>query len=66
MVDKVDMWNDPGRPPIEGDITVSLTEHRQSICDSCESLKAYICDNCMCFMPLKIRFKSTSCPLGKW
>lgn len=67
-MDKIDLWNDPNRidPIPEADIEDELIAQRQDICDACTHLKAYICSRCLCFMPLKIRIKTTKCPLGKW
>ena len=67
-MNKVNLWEDPNRidPMPEADIENNLIKQRQDICDSCESLKAFICSECLCFMPLKIRLKETKCPLNKW
>lgn len=64
----IDLWNDPGRSDPLPDATVGedIILLRQNICNSCESLKAYICDNCLCFMPIKVRLAETECPLNKW
>jgi hypothetical protein len=64
----ITMWDDPGRLEPLPPSTISEVElkSRQDICDACESLKAYICDNCLCFMPIKVRLAETECPLGKW
>ena len=41
---------------------------RMEICRKCDQLKVKlpICRQCKCFMPVKTRIKSTSCPLNKW
>ena len=50
----------------------SLSQHRYSICETCESFENIfkICKECGCFMPLKVRIPPTlhkiSCPKGKW
>lgn len=41
---------------------------RLQICESCDQ---YIqltkqCKKCLCFMPLKVRFRIFHCPLKKW
>lgn len=62
-----DIWDGGGTIPLpETDIPATLTEQRQKICESCESFKAFICTECNCFIPLKIRLKSSSCPIDKW
>lgn len=62
------MWDDPGRSEPLPVPTISEVElkNRQDICDACDSLKAHICDNCLCFMPIKVRLAETECPLNKW
>ena len=38
-----------------------------NICNTCEKLTSIkFCSSCGCFMPVKSRVKTTSCPLGKW
>ena len=40
---------------------------RLQICNSCPQLNTFkVCKLCKCFMPLKARIKSTTCPLNKW
>ena len=40
---------------------------RMNICNTCEKLTSIkFCSSCGCFMPVKSRIKTTSCPLGKW
>lgn len=42
-------------------------EARALICKDCENLTiAHTCKICHCFMPAKVRFDGTSCPIGKW
>jgi hypothetical protein len=36
-------------------------------CKSCDSLtKMFTCKECGCFMPIKIKFIKSKCPLNKW
>lgn len=41
---------------------------RMDICRECPSLKTALnlCSECGCFMNIKVRIASASCPLGKW
>jgi len=40
---------------------------RIELCKACDRLnKLNFCSECGCFMPAKVRFKSASCPIGKW
>ena len=46
---------------------------RLKICRECDRIKKVmnkfeICDECQCYMPLKVKLHGTSCPLGesKW
>ena len=40
---------------------------RIDICKDCERFTSLsMCQECNCFMPLKVRIGSASCPLGKW
>ena len=46
---------------------IPLAKQRYDICKECahfSSLK--FCGQCGCFMPLKVRIESVSCPLKKW
>lgn len=45
-----------------------LSKRRLVMCESCDSFKTIlkVCNECHCFMPLKARMPSMSCPLGKW
>jgi hypothetical protein len=49
-------------------IDVEVSENRLKICRKCPELVTYTsqCSQCGCFMPSKVEFKSSSCPLGKW
>ena len=41
---------------------------RMNICRSCDQLKSRLplCKQCGYFMPVKVRLKWVSCPIGKW
>lgn len=41
---------------------------RYATCLECDSFRKGLrqCKECGCFMPVKVRIKSQSCPLGKW
>jgi hypothetical protein len=43
------------------------SSERMNICQSCPELGALNrCNQCGCFMNIKVRIYSASCPLGKW
>lgn len=56
--------------PNSGAKTVSFVEARRGICSDCtyktQLFKQDFCSECRCLIPLKTKFKSASCPLGKW
>ena len=40
---------------------------RSELCSNCPSYSLLkICAECRCIMPLKVKIKSTVCPIGKW
>jgi hypothetical protein len=43
-----------------------LQQKRQNVCDSCEFYINRRCGKCGCFMAVKIRLQSSSCPEKKW
>jgi len=46
---------------------IPLAKQRYEICKGCEYLtKLRFCGQCGCFMPLKVRIESVSCPIKKW
>ena len=46
---------------------IPLAKQRYDICKECPELsKLKFCGQCGCFMPLKVRIGSVSCPLKKW
>ena len=56
--------------------TITLSEYvppkilktRRDICKSCKYYKKMfsICGKCGCYMPLKTKYGSSFCPIGKW
>jgi hypothetical protein len=57
---------------IENPVTEAIATERSKECDKCESLSTlpggfYLhCGKCGCYIPAKIRSKSSKCPLEKW
>lgn len=48
---------------VDGDIR----EQRMSICKECSHLTKHDqCSICYCYMPAKVRFAGSECPIGKW
>ena len=46
---------------------IPLAKQRYEICKGCENLTSLkFCSKCGCFMPLKVRIESVSCPVQKW
>lgn len=44
-----------------------IAESRYEICQTCPSFTILkTCKECGCIMPLKVRLRSSECPLGKW
>mgnify|MGYP003331829932 CR=1 FL=1 len=43
-----------------------IIEQRWKTCESCESYKSWLCQECGCIIHHKIRVLSEECPLGKW
>lgn len=39
---------------------------RLAICQGCDFYDGHRCKKCGCFMNLKTRLRSASCPIGKW
>lgn len=46
----------------------NLQNQRKSICQACEFYRALInqCSKCGCIIFLKVKFKQSECPLGRW
>ncbi len=48
-------------------VSKELQNQRRSICEECPSKNKYNgCSECGCWLPLKIVFGPSTCPLGKW
>ena len=43
-----------------------IQQKRQNVCDSCEFYINRRCGKCGCFMDIKIKLQTSSCPEGKW
>lgn len=48
--------------------SVDFAVKRYEICKQCDRFnkKFLFCEECKCFMPVKVRLKQVSCPLQKW
>jgi hypothetical protein len=57
-MDKDQISLDDNRPAID----------RMKMCLQCEHFfkPTRQCKKCGCFMPIKVRLKGSSCPVGKW
>ena len=56
---------------IKGTVETSeenLSKERLDICNACPYLKSAlrICGKCGCYVPSKVKYKSSQCPIGKW
>lgn len=48
-------------------ISKELQNQRRAICESCPSKNKYNgCSECGCWLPMKILFGPSKCPLDKW
>ena len=45
-----------------------LSDLRMSICEGCPSYSSDSkkCNECGCFMPMKTKFETSTCPKNKW
>lgn len=43
-----------------------LAQTRLEICGKCQHYTNHRCAKCGCFMFIKVRIKSMSCPIGLW
>jgi hypothetical protein len=41
-------------------------KERLDVCKQCPRLKANVCHECGCFMPMKTKLAHAECPIGKW
>lgn len=46
----------------------NTAQNRYNICKECKyfSKISKQCSKCLCFMPLKVKFENSECPLLKW
>ena len=47
-------------------VSPDIQTYRWNICTSCESLDHDRCNECGCFMKVKVQLASANCPLHKW
>jgi hypothetical protein len=47
-------------------VSKNETETRRNICNGCEHKDGDMCKECGCYLPLKVRFTASQCPLEKW
>nr|DAS94069.1 MAG TPA: protein of unknown function (DUF5637) [Caudoviricetes sp.] len=52
----------PGDAFVEKEIALD----RAMTCDTCPFKNMNICSRCGCFLPMKVRYKGSTCPEGKW
>lgn len=45
--------------------TQSLAD-RLSACDACEYRDGYCCSECGCYLPVKAKWMSSTCPKNRW
>lgn len=49
------------------EMSLKESEKRMQICKQCPKLNSLnFCNECACFMPLKTKMSSATCPIGKW
>ena len=41
-------------------------KNRLDLCRKCEFFIGNFCKKCKCFMPVKVRLASSTCPDGRW
>lgn len=48
-------------------IIKELAQQRYETCKNCDKLTVVrTCSECGCFMPAKVKFSASTCPLNKW
>jgi len=47
-------------------VSSDISQSRLDICESCENFNNDTCNICGCFMPAKVKFAPTKCPIDKW
>ena len=45
-----------------------IAQNRYDICKSCEhfNMEIKICNQCVCFMKIKVKMPGAFCPVNKW
>ncbi len=51
--------------PVDNSKDLKVRYRTCQLCPLFDQIKK-LCDECGCFMPIKVQFKKNSCPLGKW
>jgi hypothetical protein len=51
--------------PLDNEMDLKVRYRACKLCPMFDQEKK-ICDECNCFMPIKVQFKKYSCPLNKW
>lgn len=62
FVNNFGKWINSGAPVSSN----SLWEERIAICENCEFYKNERCQKCGCFMKIKAKMLTSSCPAEKW
>ncbi len=39
---------------------------RLATCELCPKYRSSVCNECHCFMPLKVQIPGAKCPIGRW
>lgn len=52
-----------GRPEV---VPADVEKKRGETCDNCPQSTGHQCLKCTCFIPLKIKLATESCPIGNW
>lgn len=49
-------------------VPTEVAENRLETCKGCPDYRPekYTCSQCGCLMPLKVKFKYSKCPVGRW
>ena len=51
--------------PLDDSLTLKVRYRTCQLCPYFDQEKK-LCDDCGCFMPIKVQFKKYACPQGKW
>lgn len=43
-----------------------VESQRENVCDGCEFSNGFQCQKCTCYIPLKVKLATESCPIGSW